>query len=97
MSECRWCGLPATHEREVQPEQIDARTKQIIKAGISVLVCEQHNAMFDREEERKHLQSQIGRLEARQRRGAPYNPVTLDAARRRLEELDNWQPMRRTG
>lgn len=96
-SECRWCGAPATHQREARPERISPKTQEILEPGIYVSVCGEHNAMFDREEQRADLRKQIARLESARLRRRPFNPATLEEARRRLRELDTWEPMGRTG
>lgn len=84
---CRWCGAPAKHTREVEPEKIDPKTQKVIKQGIYAPVCEQHSKMFDRENRRADLRKVIGRLEGLRRRKRPFSPETLAEARLELEEL----------
>lgn len=86
-SNCRWCGAPATHERVVEPDVLDPKTKKVRKLGIRAAVCDQHNAMFDREERRIDLRKQIARLESAERRSRPFSSDTLAAARNELREL----------
>jgi hypothetical protein len=86
-SVCQWCGEPARHTREVVPEQLHPRTKEIVKKGIYADVCDAHNAMFNREEQRRELEKSIRRLEQAERRGRPFNPDTLAERRAQLEAL----------
>lgn len=94
---CRWCGAPATHEREVEPEKINAKTKEVIRPPIMASVCEEHNAMFDREERRRELGKQIARWQAARAKKRPYNVAGLAKAKEQLRQLDTWEPQRRTG
>lgn len=86
-SVCRWCDKPARHVREVSPEQLHPRTKAVVKAAIHTEVCDDHDEMFDREEQRRELRKSIRRLELAKLKGRPFNPDTLSERRMQLEAL----------
>lgn len=85
-SVCQWCGEPARHRREVVPGQFKL-DGTIVKAGIYADVCDEHNAMFDREEQRRELEKSIRRMELAKAKGRPFNPDTLAERRLQLEAL----------
>lgn len=68
---CRWCDRPATAERTVIPEDINARTKEVRHAAVTADVCAEHAAMVDREFRCRELEGEIHKVDLKLRRAEP--------------------------
>ena len=95
MTECRWCGKPATTQREVVPADVNKQTKETRHAPSTADVCDEHAAMIDREVRRAELEAAIRRLNSRLARTAIDSPrhavivKELGASRLELAELNS--------
>lgn len=90
---CRWCGVPATAVRDIEPAQ-HAADGLLKKAALTVDVCDEHAAMIDREVSRRDLERTIRLAESALKRTLAHTANhqkhlrALENARVELAKLD---------